>query len=88
MRRGPTASAGSTCRAKGLILVTNDGELANGITHPKHGVEKIYHVQVAGKLDEEGLKQLRKGMHLAEGFAQRKARPHQEPQGERARSSR
>jgi pseudouridine synthase len=58
--------------SEGLILVTNDGELANGLTHPRHGVEKIYHVQVAGNLDEEGLKKLRKGMHLAEGFAQAK----------------
>lgn len=58
--------------SEGLILVTNDGDLANGITHPSHGVEKIYHVQVAGDLKEEGLKQLRKGMHLAEGFAQAK----------------
>ena len=55
--------------SEGLILVTNDGELANGLTHPRHGVEKIYHVQVAGHLDEEALKKLRKGMHLAEGFA-------------------
>ena len=55
--------------SEGLILVTNDGELANGLTHPSHGVEKIYHVQVAGQLDEEGLQRLRKGMHLAEGFA-------------------
>jgi pseudouridine synthase len=55
--------------SEGLILVTNDGELANGLTHPRHGVEKIYHVQVAGQLDEEGLKKLRKGVHLAEGFA-------------------
>ena len=58
--------------SEGLILVTNDGELANGLTHPRHGVEKIYHVQVAGKLDAEGLNKLRKGMHLAEGFAQAK----------------
>jgi 23S rRNA pseudouridine2605 synthase len=58
--------------SEGLILVTNDGELANGITHPSHGVEKIYHVQVTGYLDEDALKQLRKGMHLAEGFAQAK----------------
>jgi len=58
--------------SEGLILVTNDGELANGLTHPRHGVEKTYHVQVAGHLDEEGLKKLRKGMHLAEGFASAK----------------
>jgi 23S rRNA pseudouridine2605 synthase len=58
--------------SEGLILITNDGDLANGITHPRHGVEKIYHVQVAGDMKEEGLAQLRKGMHLAEGFAQAK----------------
>jgi 23S rRNA pseudouridine2605 synthase len=58
--------------SEGLILVTNDGELANGLTHPSHGVEKIYHVQVFGSVNDEGLKQLRKGMHLAEGFAQAK----------------
>lgn len=58
--------------SEGLILVTNDGELANGLTHPKHGVEKIYHVQVAGHMEDEALAKLRKGMHLAEGFARAK----------------
>ena len=58
--------------SEGLILVTNDGELANGLTHPSHGVEKTYVVQVAGQLNEEGLKKVRQGMHLAEGFAQAK----------------
>lgn len=58
--------------SEGLILVTNDGELANGLTHPRHGVEKIYHVQVLGDVGDDALKQLRKGMHLAEGFAHAK----------------
>jgi 23S rRNA pseudouridine2605 synthase len=58
--------------SEGLILVTNDGELANGLTHPRHGVEKIYHVQVAGQVEREVLAQLHRGMHLAEGFAQAK----------------
>lgn len=58
--------------SEGLILVTNDGALANGLTHPRHGVEKIYHVQVAGHLEDEALAKLRKGMHLAEGFARAK----------------
>jgi 23S rRNA pseudouridine2605 synthase len=53
-------------------LVTNDGELANGLTHPRHGVEKIYHVQVAGQVEPEVLSQLRRGMHLAESFAHAK----------------
>jgi 23S rRNA pseudouridine2605 synthase len=54
---------------EGLILLTNDGELANGLTHPRHGVEKIYHVQVAGQVERDVLAQLHRGMHLAEGFA-------------------
>lgn len=54
---------------EGLILVTNDGELANGLTHPRHGVEKIYHVQVAGQVERDVLAQLHRGLHLAEGFA-------------------
>ncbi|MCC7475206.1 MAG: rRNA pseudouridine synthase [Pirellulales bacterium] len=56
--------------SEGLILVTNDGALANGLTHPRHGVEKIYHVQVAGQVEHDVLAQLHKGIHLAEGFAQ------------------
>src|SRR4051794_17395941 len=55
--------------SEGLIIVTNDGELANGLTHPSHGVEKIYHVQVAGQVEHEVLGQLHRGIHLAEGFA-------------------
>jgi 23S rRNA pseudouridine2605 synthase len=55
--------------SEGLILVTNDGELANGLTHPRHGVEKIYQVQVAGRIDQPGLLALKRGGHLAEGFA-------------------
>jgi 23S rRNA pseudouridine2605 synthase len=58
--------------SEGLILVTNDGELANGLTHPRHGVEKIYLVQVAGQVEREIIAQLHRGMHLAEGFAHAK----------------
>lgn len=55
--------------SEGLILVTNDGEMAQGLTHPKFGVEKIYRVQIAGRIEEADLKKLRRGVHLAEGFA-------------------
>jgi 23S rRNA pseudouridine2605 synthase len=55
--------------SEGLILVTNDGELADRLTHPRYGVEKTYQVEVAGSLDRKELEQLRKGVHLAEGFA-------------------
>lgn len=58
--------------SEGLILVTNDGELANGLTHPRHGVEKIYQVQVAGQVEPEVIALLHRGMRLAEGFAHAK----------------
>jgi 23S rRNA pseudouridine2605 synthase len=53
----------------GLILLTNDGELANRLTHPRYGVEKTYRVLVAGETTVEELDQLRRGIHLAEGIA-------------------
>lgn len=55
--------------SEGLILLTNDGELANQLAHPRHGVEKIYHVQVAGHITPETLTQARRGVRLAEGRA-------------------
>ncbi|TWT99679.1 Ribosomal large subunit pseudouridine synthase B [Botrimarina colliarenosi] len=53
--------------SEGLILLTNDGDLANRLTHPRHGVEKLYHVQVAGKPTAEALSEVRKGVYLDEG---------------------
>jgi 23S rRNA pseudouridine2605 synthase len=58
--------------SEGLILLTNDGELALRLTHPRYGVEKTYHVQVAGKPKKELFDQLRQGVFLAEGKAKAK----------------
>lgn len=55
--------------SEGLILVTNDGDLADRLTHPRYGVEKTYQVEVAGVLQRRELEKLRHGVHLAEGFA-------------------
>ena len=55
--------------SEGLILVTNDGDLANRLTHPRYGVSKTYRVVVAGNPTHEVLKKLEQGIHLAEGFA-------------------
>ncbi len=55
--------------SEGLILVTNDGELANRLAHPRYGVEKTYQVEVAGAMERSELAKLRGGVHLAEGFA-------------------
>lgn len=54
--------------SEGLILVTNDGELANQLAHPRYGVEKIYRVVVAGTPTPEVLAQLRRGVRLAEAM--------------------
>lgn len=51
---------------RGLVLLTNDGELANRLTHPRFGVEKTYHAVVKGYLDEEALAALERGIYLAE----------------------
>jgi len=55
--------------SEGLILVTNDGDLANHLTHPRFGVEKKYHVQVVGHPNRESLQALTDGVYLAEGRA-------------------
>lgn len=55
----------------GLILLTNDGELANRLTHPRYGVPKTYKVTVKGELDEEAIKELERGIYLAQRKAGR-----------------
>ena len=49
----------------GLVLLTNDGELANRLTHPKYGITKRYEVSVAGRVGIEQLAKLQKGFLLA-----------------------
>ena len=51
----------------GLMLLTNDGELANRLAHPKFGVEKLYRAVVAGLPSQEVLHKLTEGVWLAEG---------------------
>jgi 23S rRNA pseudouridine2605 synthase len=51
----------------GLIVLTNDGELANRLTHPRYGVPKIYRVKLARPPSERGLERLRKGVRLEDG---------------------
>jgi len=55
--------------SEGLILVTNDGGLANRLTHPRYEVPKVYRVLVAGTPAPEVLEKLTQGLHLAEGVA-------------------
>src|SRR5688572_15557368 len=49
---------------EGLLLLTNDGDLAAMLTHPRHGVERTYEAKVSGMPDEEALQRLRTGIPL------------------------
>jgi 23S rRNA pseudouridine2605 synthase len=52
----------------GLILLTNDGALAERLTHPRYGVEKVYHVKVdPQRPSERALRALREGVELDDG---------------------
>jgi 23S rRNA pseudouridine2605 synthase len=53
--------------SEGLILLTNDGELANRLTHPRYGHEKEYRVLVARRPDKEQLEAFRHGIVLEDG---------------------
>jgi len=49
---------------EGLLLLTNDGDLAAKLTHPRHGVDRTYEAKVAGMPDDDALARLRKGIPL------------------------
>jgi 23S rRNA pseudouridine2605 synthase len=52
----------------GLILLTNDGELADLLTHPRYGVEKVYRARIQpGRLSPRSLQALREGVELDDG---------------------
>jgi 23S rRNA pseudouridine2605 synthase len=53
--------------SEGLILMTNDGELANKLTHPRYGHEKEYRVLLARRPDEKQLGAWRRGVVLSDG---------------------
>ena len=51
----------------GLVLLTNDGEFAHRIMHPRYGVPKTYLVKLLGRIDDDAVQQVREGVYLAEG---------------------
>jgi 23S rRNA pseudouridine2605 synthase len=53
---------------EGLLLLTNDGELAHRITHPSYRVSKVYLVKTKGVVEEEDIDRLRRGIRLNDGM--------------------
>lgn len=56
--------------SEGLLLLTNDGDLAQLLMHPRHGVEKEYFVEVEGVPSPAALRRLREGVELDDGLTQ------------------
>ena len=52
----------------GVLLLTNDGELAHRLAHPRYGVEKVYEADVAGRPGDDALRLLRDGVELDDGI--------------------
>ncbi len=70
--------------SEGLLLMTNDGDLAHALMHPSHGVEKIYTVRVEGPDLAASLKKLEGKLELEDGPAKAKAVELVRDDGERA----
>lgn len=56
------------CNSTGLILITNDGELTQRLTHPKYEVEKTYRAQLHRPLSETDMVLIKKGLRLDDGI--------------------
>ena len=68
--------------SEGLLIMTNDGELANALLHPRYEVEKTYVVLVAGKPSPKDLDQLLEGVWLSDGKVKARKVRRMKPQGE------
>ena len=55
--------------SKGLIILTNDGEFANRVMHPRYGVTKTYAVKLSGRISDADVQKVRDGVYLFEGRA-------------------
>jgi 23S rRNA pseudouridine2605 synthase len=58
--------------SEGLMIMTNDGDLALRVTHPRYGIEKIYHILVLGQVSARDIARLTRGIELEDGMARPK----------------
>lgn len=68
--------------SEGLLLMTNDGELANALMHPRFEIDKTYMVLVAGRPSPDDIQKLLDGVWIAEGKVKAKSARRMKPQGE------
>jgi 23S rRNA pseudouridine2605 synthase len=68
--------------SEGLLLLTNDGDLANKLMHPRYGVEKTYWVQTAGAPTRDDLQKLLQGVWLSDGHVKARRVKRLKSQGE------
>lgn len=63
--------------SSGLLMFTNNGELANRLMHPKYELQRVYAVRVFGELNEQHIKNLKSGVKLEDGLAKFETISHQ-----------
>ncbi len=64
----------------GLLLLTNDGDFANKITHPRYEKEKTYYVKLDKRIEEKDIKKLEQGVNLQDGWIKAKVKVYQKDQ--------
>ena len=57
--------------SSGLLVLTNDGDLAHRLTHPRYHLPKVYDVTVRGRVEDEALKRLERGLYLGDSEGKR-----------------
>ena len=55
--------------SSGLVILTNDGELAERLMHPRYGIRRVYEARVAGVVGDKTIQRLRQGINLEDGRA-------------------
>ena len=68
--------------SEGMLLLTNDGELAHALMHPRFSIDKTYQVLVAGRPDHQDLDRLLAGVWISDGKARAKSVRRMKPQGD------
>jgi 23S rRNA pseudouridine2605 synthase len=64
----------------GLLLLTNDGDFANKITHPRYQKEKTYYVKLDKRIEESDIKKIEHGVNLKDGIIKGKVKVYQKDQ--------